>query len=234
MKKRVLAIILVLVLALPMLNVPAYADYDGEILFRGIPWGSNYQDTMDALKADGVNIDSADVPSSTVDGIVVNVGGYSMELELHFMSLDRLESKEDGCFYKAGYRKFFNCTYTNNLPKVKTITQEYLLKLTSLYGDPDDSWSSKTNDGWELKYYQWNGADKSVLQLGYGYSTEWDGPNTYKGYELQIKYESEQAYDDFKEKTAEEKARREAEKAEKERQELEQYINNVLSNVNGL
>ena len=54
MKKRVIAFILVLVFALPLFSVPAYAKYDGEILFRDISWGSNYYEVMEGLKDLGV------------------------------------------------------------------------------------------------------------------------------------------------------------------------------------
>lgn len=49
MIKRVIAFIMVIVFALPLICVLAYAEYDEEILFRQVPWGSTTGETEELL-----------------------------------------------------------------------------------------------------------------------------------------------------------------------------------------
>lgn len=48
--KKVISLLLVLCCVVSAFSFSAYAKYDKEILFRDIPWGSNYTDVIDALK----------------------------------------------------------------------------------------------------------------------------------------------------------------------------------------
>ena len=51
---------------------------------------------------------------------------------------------------------------------------------------------------------------------------------------MKIIYKSDKAYDDFKERTDEEKKRREKEKEEQEKREQEEYAKKAIENVGGL
>ena len=154
---------------LPISNV-AYAEYDGEITFRDIPWGSNYEDTMEAIKNSGVNTDEAHAYNSWVQDMSAVVGGKEMSVEINFNSLDPIKKTDDSAFYKATYQAFSNAEFAGRkkaLENVEKDTLDYLLKLTSLYGKPDKSEEGKNFSGEPYKNYFWDGANNTHLTLGY-------------------------------------------------------------------
>lgn len=103
MKKKI-CMLLVLCCFVSSFSFSAYAKYDGEITFRDIPWGSTYEEVMEALKdldvkwstlydyhyrsLDGIMIDCDDTDSNFVSIYYVKgtpnyktlkVGGFEVE-----------------------------------------------------------------------------------------------------------------------------------------------------------
>lgn len=81
LQKKICCLLLVLIFLLN--TVPAFADtsagnYDGEILFRGIPWGSNYYEVIDALS--DIGVEKWDI--ETLKRIIY-ISAYDREIETY-------------------------------------------------------------------------------------------------------------------------------------------------------
>lgn len=236
MKKRVFAFILVLTFVLPMCSAPSYAKYDKEILFRDIPWGSTYKETMESLEKGGAETDNALAYARWVENITADVGGHKMNAEINFVSLDPIKKSDDNAFYEATYWTILEKLFSpdDRKSEAEELMEEFCIKLTSLYGEPDDSWSDKDNDGHPIKWYSWTGANGTKVSCGYHYGSRPASPQFKVGYEVSIIYTSEKTYDDYKERTAEEEERRKKEEEEQKKREQEEYVKSVTANVGGL
>lgn len=146
--KKIIAILLVFVLVLPMCIIPASAETEKEITFRGIPFGTSYTETIAALKEQGIEFDKDPYFNKEETGyciassnapIEVEVAGHTMELEVNFVHPDlanNMDPKVEDCvFYRGRY------SYRRKADDSKDYN-ELVIKLTSLYGDPvyDNTW----------------------------------------------------------------------------------------------
>ena len=161
MKKNI-AILLVAVLVIPMCFIPANAENEGDISFRGIPFGTSYTETIEALKEQGIEVGSKPRYNEIganylLDCKKVIVAGYEMDLTVCFINLDNRKDVdvkiEDCVFYDATYRynwaqSIFETKIHGDSNLYKPY-EEFKIKLGSLYGTPVSSSNNETT--WETK-----------------------------------------------------------------------------------
>lgn len=187
MKKRT---ILTMALAASLLStVPVSAATDKEILFRDIPWGTNYTDITNILPDFDWNTMSYEnmrtYPVQEVltddDGkfdVFVNgninmiaypftdgnteVAGYTTsDIELYFAytPVDGQLQQEDSLTALYGARYIFD---PQNL---QSMYDDLTSKLSSLYGEPDDVTNDKDWLGLKYTHTWWHGANDTVVVL---------------------------------------------------------------------
>lgn len=186
MKKQVLAFVLVMVLVLPMFSVPAYAEYDEEIMFRNIPWGSNYYEVMEALEDVGIKEWGAEKPLTRLN-IEASKNAMWISHESESVEPEKLgfcicvDGKKMPVFTVAGFEVseitlYFAYTFAEDgtllLDREHTalyaasyafrkntsqVSSSLLLKLRALYGK-QDAHKSDTN-GYKNAWYGKNGTD---------------------------------------------------------------------------
>lgn len=113
--------------------------------------------------------------------------------------------------------------------------QKLLIKLSYLYGEPDE-YEDYSDDNHIKLYYTWNGSNNTQLELIENYYIDSKYHNDSGN--ISISYEATDIYDDWDQKhqiiLEEEWEREEAERVERERREAEEYLRDVLSNTEGL
>lgn len=187
MKKSILAVIIVLVLAVCFSSI-AFAD---EILFRSIPWFSNYENVMDTLdkldvawstpsvisgqnilstvKEESSNSDKEYLCVCTVyankSDISLQVAGYDVTgMTLYFAYVPGKDgeidhSLDDTSFYMARY------TISMDGDEYDLTLKDLMNKLDDLYGKPK---SIKADDGCDSTIddiYKWSGSKNTFVYL---------------------------------------------------------------------
>jgi len=182
--------------------------YDKEILFRDIPWGTNYTEVDEMLGElnlwalsgesfrtfstdeiilgdyQGIDFDYNDINiiANAYNG-EVDVAGYTTRdvvLYFSYIPVDGILTKteEDSALYGARYE--FD---TQNL---NAMSSDLVSKLTSLYGEPSKTTSKSDIYKNEYTYTYWYGANDTVIVLK-TQNTEKDTTNLYED-EIIISY----------------------------------------------
>lgn len=187
MRKRVISLSVLSFLV--FINAtPVMAEEEKEILFRDIPWGTSYTDvdnqnpdfglwpiegdsfispSVDAILLDnnyeGIDFEYGDINiiGNTFD-FTPNVAGYTAsEVTLYFAytSQDTTLSKteQDSALYGAKY-KF-------EAMDLESMANDLVSKLTSLYGDPEETTNDKDIWGNKSTFTHWKGANDTELML---------------------------------------------------------------------
>lgn len=173
--KKTISIIVILIM-LMVLGSSALAKTEDEILFRSIPWGSTYKETMSQLEDIGVTWGT---PSPYKTGKKELTTGFSVSskrvmdfsvagnkvssITLWFAYVvDDPSSEESAVFVQAQY--VFDAD--TNASGIETDLKE---KISSIYTNPDDK-SSETFANDFTHYWYWYGANNSSVTLYHKYT----------------------------------------------------------------
>lgn len=222
MKKRVIAFILIFAFTLPLFSVPAYAKYDGEILFRGIPFGTSYDDAIAILAEDQIIVNSkksayeAKTDKST-DGLpLITVYGISVadldrvKTSYQFINPDEKDlSLNSSIFYKGKYEKTI---YNSNNHEYSELHQKLVVLLESLYGEKTSSKGNQKYGMFEQIIDKWETDDALItldLNIDYGEFIPYVGLTGTIDFLLTYEYKpmlnKEKYYIELKQKQAEQK-----------------------------
>lgn len=187
MKKLLLITMLIICLSL---TVTVFAKTDNEILFREIPWGSSYSEVEQLLPDfdwypmsfeymrhypvcevltdstsgfdDDFTYGGINITAQPFSNKETEVAGYTtsdIELYFAFTSVNGVENQDynDTAFYGA--------RYSFEPANLQGMTDDLTEKLSSLYGEPDDT--KKDTDLWGNKttIIYWYGANDTVVTL---------------------------------------------------------------------
>ena len=185
MKKKLL--IVTMITSSLLIASPLFAETDKEIIFRDIPWGTNYTDVdnilgeFNLLKIAGENFQTKsidDIIYGDYEGIDfkygdiniigssldsdVDVAGYTPEKIQVFLSYVPVNgiithADEDSSLYGAQY-EFLPV----NIDLMEADLKE---KLSGLYGEPDEEKDDKGWLGTSTHYIFWSGANDTELVL---------------------------------------------------------------------
>ena len=186
MKKRIVCGII----SALFLTLPASAQTDKEILFRNVPWGTNYEDTkamipeLDLYPMHSEGMDQApiiDVISKDKSYILkefknthiniishpfsnreIEVAGYTTSnVSLYFaFSIDGDTLPQD-----TEHSKLYGARYEFEPVDLQSASSDLKDKLSSLYGDPDDEKSSTDFSKTSRTSIYWNGANNTQVVL---------------------------------------------------------------------
>ena len=151
--KKIIAILLVFVLIVPMCIISASADENEELTFRGIKFGTNYDEVKRRILED--------IGECKIDGTIgggdnryyltlkpdnLKVAGYNVySIKLLFHFTDVGHNLKNSIFTQAEY--CFRPTPSSSVSSLKDIvTEDITTKLSKLYGD----YTKRSN---EKKYY---------------------------------------------------------------------------------
>ena len=186
MKKRFSCFFLVFTLILSVVCVSMAED---EILFRGVPWCSDYDTVINAL-ADGnfswndPVITLGKLTKYEIDGMSSNydqnyqciytvnsdkkmtsltVAGYKLnDVKLYFAFVPNANGKID---HKVENTSFYMAKYTIKPIDSEVASKDLKEKLTKLYGAPEYIESSNKCASGDSEYPRWNGKDGSFVVL---------------------------------------------------------------------
>ena len=175
--KKTLSLFLVLVMFISVIPVSSYAKYKEEITFRGIPFGTKYEDVVKQLKEEGIELtepsfsgSSGYYSVSSVD--TVPVAGYDMNMNLRFVANSLNDPVEKSVLFWAGYyMNSGNETIINGSKEYKAWVNDYAndmeIKLSSIYGRPDkyDEKKPKSQNDSYKKDYIYYGADGTSIEF---------------------------------------------------------------------
>lgn len=172
------------------LGTTVHAETDKEILFRDIPWGTNYLEAQQLLsdfdwyalsfdymkhypveeiltddydsslisfKNGGINMTASPFSNKETD-----VAGYitsDIELFFTYIPVNGTLSKEDSDTALYGAR------YTFEPKALSSMSEDLTDKLSSLYGQPDNTTNSTDMWGNKLSFTWWYGANDTVIVL---------------------------------------------------------------------
>lgn len=186
MKKKLIASIMIVISL--SITAPVYAETDKEILFRDIPWGTNFNDTCELLPEfelygstmEGLNaIGTKEVltgkmydSSNNYDGEIsfyampvispdIDVAGYPVYgFYLYYTYLT-----ENGFSLSEDNTVLYGAEYELEEPQDLEATYSDLTnKLSEIYGEPDDSYDT-ANYLAKGTYTCWNGANDTAVAL---------------------------------------------------------------------
>ena len=176
-----------MVLTFLSMTMPVYAETDKEILFRDIPWGTNYTDVDNLLgEFNLLEIAGEGYQTKSIDDIIygdyegidfkyndiniigsslnsdVDVAGYTPEQIQVFLSYVPVDgaithTDEDSALYGAQYE-----FYPVNIDQMESDLKE---KLYGLYGEPDDEKYDTDLFDSSMHYTFWYGANDTELVL---------------------------------------------------------------------
>lgn len=191
--KRILCIIVAIVM-LATLAANACAEEAPEeveeCLFRGIPWGSDYETVMNALKDIGFRWAAPEIGDGnlfgysyrygayigkfgdkgydvgmTVDGYgTLKVAGYPVkQIKLYFACLPNKDGKID---FKKENTFFYRAEYLFAIKGTSWEGEDLLNKLKDVYGY-DCEVSEKDDCGEYYTFYDWYIGDETMLEMGF-------------------------------------------------------------------
>lgn len=170
------------------INVLAEERSEKEILFRDIPWGTNFLDTANYFEGYDLWDLSGDwTVNPSVDGVLLNndnegidfeyndiniignlypgemeVAGYTTkDVELHFA----YTFKDDMLLKNKYYCALYGATYVFEPLNLEEMTQDLIAKLSSIYGDYAKESTDRDLFGSVYKYYYWYGVNDTELVL---------------------------------------------------------------------
>lgn len=189
MKKKRIALMLAASMALlGTITAGAEGEREKEILFRDIPWGTNYTDvdnqhgdfglwpisgdsyitpSVDAVLLDdqyeGLRFEYGDINivGNTMD-FAPEVAGYTPdEVVLYFAY-----TVNDGIVNKTEQESaFYGATYRFESMDLESMSNDLVSKLTSLYGQPDENTDDKDMWGNVYTFTHWSGTNDTELTL---------------------------------------------------------------------
>ena len=178
MKRRTVIGIGVLATMLSVCTVSA--DYDKEITFRDIPWGSDYE-TVEKELHSFILMDYTDFQMPYTDDIIgINLGSTENEgTGIYCIFADM-----DDNFVVAGHKVeyaylyfadkdnpyFYGAKYCFEFEDYEGTGQDLLEKLSDIYGDEYTDYV--TNQFSDEKSYVWNGANNTACSISLGDSFE--------------------------------------------------------------
>lgn len=184
MKKK-LAILLICAVFLPAFA--SFAENPGEhIIFRNIPWGSSYQEVVNALSKTGLKWSSPAVKTGrTIRNTIIDNIGYGFDYETGVYINTDYKSPQ---LNVAGYDTtritlYFAYTTDKNgdLPKdlehtafclakyefeptdLSAMTEDFIMKISALYGEVDEMLSDTLVI--ENNYFLWYDNDRNIVGL---------------------------------------------------------------------
>jgi len=217
--KRFLVVVTLLVM---IVSLSAYADYDKEITFRGLPMGSSIQAVKDKLMEDGIDPSEFSIDenegmdnffSSSYEEkfkhVITEDGGYSFSIysvpkdfkvagyDVAYIWMDFMYKVVDGIPIKdmelAGLTK---ARYIIEVVDELAVYSDIKEKLTKLYGTPVER---KDDDETDMAI--WYGTNDTVVycqwdddevRIYYGTTSTYETIKTLINYEKQLAYEAEQ------------------------------------------
>ncbi len=166
-------------------NVPDGNENKEEILFRNIPWGTDYDDVVSQIPevtfypftgeiyktysvdqiitGDGLRFECKDINinGSAISGSLSVAGYQTTDVDLYFAYVPvngaLTKEKEDSAFYGASYE------FTPE--DTKGMASDLKEKLTSIYGEASKTTQEKDLWGGIVKYTYWYGANDTLLVL---------------------------------------------------------------------
>lgn len=186
MKKK--SLFIATILSCIFINCFAYGETDQEILFRNVPWSTNYSEVQSllpefdwyAMSYEYMKTYSVDdVLLGDYEGIDFNNGGINMtampftnkeievagyttcDIQLYFSYIPvdgkLTQDENDTALYAAMYE------FTPQ--NLKEMSSDLIDKLSSLYGEPDDKFTSTDWLNLATTCITWNGANDTVVTL---------------------------------------------------------------------
>lgn len=166
-------------------NVPDGNEKKEEILFRNIPWGTDYDDVVSQIPEvafypftgeiyktysvdqiiteDGLSFECKDINirGSAIRGSLPVAGYQTTDVDLYFAYVPAngvlSKEKEDSAFYGASYE------FTPE--DTKGMASDLKGKLTSIYGEASKTTQEKDLWGGIIEYTYWNGANDTLLVM---------------------------------------------------------------------
>lgn len=184
--KRIILMLFAVLLVLSIINV-AVPENAKEILFRGIPWGSTYNETVSALLSDwGVRFREGEIITPRRIRSLINnswsdyydnecgcytylatgseikqVAGYNVEnVKLYFAFAPNDQGEIDQLPENTS---FFLGQYTIKPKDLYAVYEDLKQKISSLYGKP----AKERSDGFIIhyKYCYWYGANDTMVVI---------------------------------------------------------------------
>ena len=176
---------------------PVFAKTDKEILFRDIPWGTNFNDTCTFIpEADLYGSTMEGLSAETVENVLnglkygddndydgaicfcaspfvspnIDVAGYP----IYSMNLYYTYSVENGISFDEGNTVMYGAQYEFEEPQdLDLMYSDLSSKLSEIYGEPSDTSNYTSPFGTKEQYTSWYGAnDTSVALKSYDYGDE--------------------------------------------------------------
>lgn len=189
MKKRLIALAVVSSLMLiRSITAEAEEEIEKEILFRDIPWGTSYTDVDNqhgdfglwALNGDGFITPSVDAVllDDQYEGIHfeygdINILGHTLGFEPQVAGYTASEvtlyfvyTVNDGKLNKTEQESaLYGANYKFETIDLESMSNDFISKLTSLYGHSDETTEDKDIWGNVYTFTHWSGANDTELTL---------------------------------------------------------------------